>query len=156
MYLHDKKIYSISKRKRIPRFFWELSHTFKQSIQGGFSPPTWPGYEVRSIADSSLGTRPFHTEGGLVNLHWVWLQHLADCGTTIAKGHAEVGKIIRYIGGKSTTAFHCSACLLLLQSAVTRLFHTTSREHRCYGYQCPIKANKPLWSQKKIEKMRWS
>ena len=28
------------------------------------------------------------------------------------EGHAEAGKIIRFIGGKSIVVFHCSACLL--------------------------------------------
>ena len=35
-------------------------------------------------------------------------------------GHAEAGKIIRFICGKSIVVFHCSACMLqdFLQSAV--------------------------------------
>ena len=28
------------------------------------------------------------------------------------EGHAEAGKIIRFIRGKSTVVFHCSACVL--------------------------------------------
>ena len=39
---------TVSKRKRISRFFWELSRMRKQSIPGRFSPPTQPGYEARA------------------------------------------------------------------------------------------------------------
>ena len=35
-----------SKRKRIPRLFWEWSRMHKQSIPGRLSPPTRPGYEA--------------------------------------------------------------------------------------------------------------
>ena len=37
---------TISKCKRIPRFFWEWLHVRKQSIPGRLSPPTRPGYEA--------------------------------------------------------------------------------------------------------------
>ena len=33
-------------------------------------------------------------------------------GFTEEEGHAEAGKIIRFICGKSIVVFHCSACLL--------------------------------------------
>jgi len=56
---------TISKHKRIPRFFWEWSRMRKQSIPGRLSPPTWPGYEASpdcalvktSMNSQSLGDR---------------------------------------------------------------------------------------------------
>jgi len=53
---------TISKRKRIPRFFWEWSRMRKQSKPGRLSPPTRPGYEAKTC---------FHKQA-LLTTHSYW------------------------------------------------------------------------------------
>ena len=60
------------------------------------------------------------------------------------KGHAEAGKIIRFICGKSIVVFHCSAYLLqdFLQSAVQLLLSDSSDKYKspwwCHLSSCAL------------------
>ena len=50
---------TISKCKRIPRFFWEWLRMRKQSIPGHLSTSMWPGYEANPIGYSQLIVRSY-------------------------------------------------------------------------------------------------
>ena len=86
----------------------------------------------------------------LVQLATTFKEVTADCKkscnkqaeqwqTTIylfCEGHAEAGKVIRFIRGKSIVVCHCSACVLqdFLQSAVH--VHALATVHTCNGFTC--------------------